>query len=200
MKMESIQVLRFIAAISIILYHSSLFGEHGYLGVDILFIISGYVIMKATELNKPYFLLRRFIRIVPLYWISTFLLFGILYVAPELSIMSEASLDNLVKSLLFIPIAIPGGYNVPLLGVGWTINYEIYFYILFSLCLIFSYKYREYLCIVLIGLLCILGYKAENTDIIKYIGNSVLMECAFGIFLYLIDKRKNIKANNSTCE
>lgn len=93
-----------------------------------------------------------------------------------------------------------GGYNVPLLGVGWTINYEIYFYILFSLCLIFSYKYREYLCIVLIGLLCILGYKAENTDIIKYIGNSVLMECAFGIFLYLIDKRKNIKANNSTCE
>lgn len=109
MKIESIQILRFIAATSIIFYHSSLFGEHGYLGVDILFIISGYVIMKATELRKPHFLLRRFIRIIPLYWLSTFLLFGILYVAPELSIMSEASLENLVKSIFFIPIEIRGG-------------------------------------------------------------------------------------------
>lgn len=49
---------------------------------------------------------------------------------------------------------------------------------------------------MLIGFLCLLGYMVEDTNIIKYIGDSVLIECVFGIILYLINERINFNANN----
>ena len=71
-KLASIELLRFIAANLIILFHYVGFRQ-GFIGVDIFFIISGFVITYATESNSKNFFIRRLIRIIPLYWSLTIL-------------------------------------------------------------------------------------------------------------------------------
>ena len=69
-KIDSIQILRFLAAFSVMMVHLPLFG-FGAWGVDIFFVISGFIMMYVTESNERNFLVKRIIRIVPLYWMLT---------------------------------------------------------------------------------------------------------------------------------
>ena len=73
-KIENIQVLRFIAAFSVMMVHLPVF-EFGAWGVDIFFVISGFIMMYITEYNNKNFLIKRIIRIVPLYWLLTLAVF-----------------------------------------------------------------------------------------------------------------------------
>lgn len=194
-RIDSIQLLRLIAAISIIVYHSNIMGEVGYFGVEILFVVSGFVIMKSTELKKKYFLRRRLIRIIPLYWISTIFLYIILLYKPELSLMSIATEESLFRSLFFLPQNLTGVSTVPLISVGWTINYEIYFYFIFGIAMTISHKYRGLITSCMILLLCNVA-GGLGFPLVENIFNPILIECVWGIALYylysiLISKRSN---------
>jgi exopolysaccharide production protein ExoZ len=141
----SIQYLRGIAALLVVLHHTVnpepwLFNplsgfEFGKPGVDIFFVISGFIIMMVGQresLGK--FVRRRLARIVPLYWIFT-----VAYVALQTAIVPHviAGWDwtHLLRSLLFIPYESPihPGENWPLLLQGWTLNFEMLFYAIFAL-------------------------------------------------------------------
>lgn len=103
-------------------------------GVDIFFIISGFVMIISTDgrnTTPSKFLKARFVRIIPLYWICTgiFLFLIILGVIPS----AFPRWDEILKSLLFVFYNnSTNGQPVPILGVGWTLNYEMYFYFLFA--------------------------------------------------------------------
>jgi peptidoglycan/LPS O-acetylase OafA/YrhL len=128
-KIEVIQVLRFLAAFSVMMVHLPVIG-FGIWGVDIFFVISGFIMMYVTENNQKNFLVKRIIRIVPLYWILTLGVFSIAIFYPDLLNNTTANFEHLIKSLFFIPFDKNGSGHFPILFLGWTLNFEVIFYIL----------------------------------------------------------------------
>jgi len=145
----SIQYLRALAVLAVVSYHAGQWVLSpvvvGAAGVDIFFIISGFVMWTATW-NQPAdpleFLRRRVVRIVPLYWLATVALaLGVLLmpgVIPNVTLQGA----HLAKSLLFIPHVNPQGYPFPFLAVGWTLNYEVIFYLAFAAALSAGREHR----------------------------------------------------------
>ena len=158
--LNSIQLLRAIAAWMVVFYHvmqiyfglngdgwfSVFFSKYGSIGVDIFFVISGFVIYNSTygkNISPTHFMMNRLIRIVPAYWIYTLLTALLVYYYKGLIPFTQLGRGFLVDSLLFIPSMNPSGIGLyPLLTVGWSLNYEMAFYLVFSLALVASERYR----------------------------------------------------------
>lgn len=136
---DIIQVYRAIAALAVIFYHYSWFVSpleqtllrRGYLGVDIFFMVSGFLAWITTRQLRPgwknslKYIIRRSFRIFPAYAILTSG-YAIYYWFTR---PGSELLNPTVKSLLFIPLnggASPA-YGFPLLENGWTLNYEFFF-------------------------------------------------------------------------
>jgi len=131
--------LRAIAVLAVLIYHAQfnfsgqLFFNGGFIGVDIFFVISGFVMvisprfLVTSEDGWKIFLKKRILRIVPLYWAATtFKLVVILFIS---SLVLHAKLDWLVifKSYFFLPSHNLDGEIKPFLGVGWTLVFEMFF-------------------------------------------------------------------------
>jgi peptidoglycan/LPS O-acetylase OafA/YrhL len=110
--------------------------DAGNAGVDLFFVISGFIMVFTTG-RKPLgplaFLGARVRRIVPLYWTVTLAVFLVALVAPRLTQNTEADLPHLIGSLLFLPVQRADGTLRPTVFVGWTLNFEMAFYVLFAL-------------------------------------------------------------------
>ena len=103
--LKSLQILRAIAALSVVYYHINAAPHFGKFGVDIFFIISGFVMSMIIENGqKPYtFVVNRITRIVPLYWVLTLCLFILSAIKPDLLDTTTANILNFLKSIFFIP-------------------------------------------------------------------------------------------------
>lgn len=119
-----------MAATSVVYSHIGVNPDYGQFGVDIFFVISGFVMTLIVENGqKPAtFLLKRVLRILPLYWILTTCLLILAIIKPELLNSTTANFTNYVKSIFFIPYFKENGSLSPLLALGWTLNYEVFFY------------------------------------------------------------------------
>jgi exopolysaccharide production protein ExoZ len=146
----SIQILRALAVFGVGLAHLTVSFDYvfdakryipnffiGNAGVDLFFVISGFIIVYASDrlFGQPgarrEFLLRRLIRIAPLYWLATaaqILIFLLVGSDPH----DDPSLSHLLSSLFFLPFPRQDGAIVPVLGVGWTLNFEMLFYFVFT--------------------------------------------------------------------
>jgi exopolysaccharide production protein ExoZ len=165
--LESIQHLRGIAALLVVFVHfpTPLARFCGSIGVDIFFFISGFIIFisidKSVYYDQPFtFLKKRLLRIVPLYCVVTalFLLMNItlnsFHAKREAKIPVDMNSMTVIKSFLFIPITSDGYYRDPLVFLGWSLNFEMLFYIFTSLILII---FRRKFFIPLVSLLILLG-------------------------------------------
>jgi exopolysaccharide production protein ExoZ len=146
-KLNSLTVLRAVAATTVIFFHTLAPTGHtfGEFGVDIFFVLSGFVIalvLDSPSLTVGRFFADRIARIVPLYWLLTFGVFAGTLVAPSLFNSTTANPENLLKSLLFIPYRKESGEIFPMLFVGWTLNYEMMFYLVAALALILARRHR----------------------------------------------------------
>jgi peptidoglycan/LPS O-acetylase OafA/YrhL len=97
-KLNNLQVLRAFAAVSVALYHTfyilpgmQIFGSFG---VDVFFVISGYIMARILHKSPDFFLRRRIIRIVPPYWLFTFLIYVVALVAPPVAPHDPCDLDG----------------------------------------------------------------------------------------------------------
>ncbi|TCL76210.1 acyltransferase [Rhizobium sp. BK251] len=154
-KLHYLQALRAIAALLVVADHASAqimgtagtpawFKQFGWFlgeqGVAIFFVISGFIMAYTTknDFGSPRsaarFLLRRMIRVIPLYWIFTVLAASLIASGLWLSGRS-VHIADLLPSLFFIPYG--DGPMRPLLGQGWTLNYEMAFYAVFAFCMLF---------------------------------------------------------------
>lgn len=153
MKLRTLQALRGVAVLLVVIAHiSASYGvEDRYiagprltrwmhlpatLAVDLFFVISGVVITltarptSSTSGAWRQFLYRRVTRIYPLYWLVTALILIVLLVRPDLVNAHSSHRPQVVPSFLILPQ--PGD---PLVGVGWTLVYELYFYAIFTCAL-----------------------------------------------------------------
>ena len=190
-KLDIIQALRFFGAAVIFLYHAQYLLPHGYAAVELFCMISGYIIIYSTqsERSRNNFLLKRVIRIVPLYWMLTFSFFIIIRIRPSLSLMSEPRLEYLIKSLFFIPFLNSYGYDTPILIVGWTLNYEMFFYLTFYLAMWINHKRRAGLSIGISVLLVAAGIIFHPQNLVfRYYTDSFLLEFSMGILAFYLVK------------
>jgi exopolysaccharide production protein ExoZ len=167
-QLVSLQALRFIAAGMVVYVHAlSTYADKigpvtatlapaglGEFAVKIFFCISGYIIylssgqLRAGTASVLDFMQRRLTRIVPLYWTVT-----LLY-ALKLALQGQTpELLDIIRSLFFIPYANEIGLMRPILGVGWSLNYEMMFYLLFAGTLLVRPGRRIMLLSAALGLL-----------------------------------------------
>jgi hypothetical protein len=112
---------------------------HGAMGVDIFFVISGFIIEYSTPVGSRDgvgFFVRRLIRIVPLYYLA---------MAVEMLVSEkDRNSGKLLDSLLFLPGQATNApfFGYPLLGTGWTLSFEMLFYLLFAVATALAGKWR----------------------------------------------------------
>ncbi|MDQ0462683.1 exopolysaccharide production protein ExoZ [Caulobacter ginsengisoli] len=140
--LRSIQYLRALAALSVVFYHATQWAsvpvDIGSAGVDVFFVISGFIMWRTTSdgaTGPGRFLAKRAIRIVPLYWLITLGLTIAAVLAPTRFTDQDPQPVHVILSLAFIQHLNPRGEPFPLLGLGWTLNYEAFFYVLFAIAL-----------------------------------------------------------------
>lgn len=176
-KLYSVQYLRGMAALLVVVSHA--FSHQigldnpfvvfaGQMGVTLFFVISGFIMVYISG-NQSFsawnFLTRRAARIVPLYWLFTALAALLALFLPSLFKTTTFTWPHLLQSLFFIVHEAPGrGGSSPLLSLGWTLNYEAYFYVTFAALAIFSAKLRVSILTVLFVGLWLWGALAPSTD------------------------------------
>lgn len=188
-RFDSIQALRGITALFIVLEHIR-FLNCGAFGVDIFFCISGFMIMLSTHKDTQRFLTKRLIRILPLYYVMSVGTFMLLVLFPGMFEQSRANPVFLLKSLLFLPFDIGGGVLQPLMRIGWTVNCEIFFYLLFLCAMKLSHRYRGLLCALFLSATAAAAAVLPSPpDFLAFYGNPVMLEFIFGILGYYIARK-----------
>lgn len=201
-QLETLQIVRAVASTSVVYFHIGsvpCFGGVGFLpcfggfGVDIFFVLSGFVMamVAATGQTRSRFAVNRISRIVPLYWTLTTFLFALAVLKPELLNSTTANLSNYLCSIFFIPYFKENGTLMPLLFVGWSLNYEMFFYACVWLSLI---TVRKHYLWVTVGLLLAayigFGRYADNQVLNRFWGNGIMFEFVLGMIAFLVyDKR-----------
>jgi exopolysaccharide production protein ExoZ len=151
-------------------------------GVDVFFVISGFIMVLSSEQyfaapgGSLEFLTRRLARIVPLYWLTSVV---------AIFLMSlPFDWNSLVKSAIFIPYQKPNGSIVPLHGVGWTLNYEIFFYVLFSIAICWPRRTAILLVCAALTSIVIMGSVFSPTLVpLIFWSNPIILEFAFGVLI-----------------
>ena len=198
-----VQALRAVAALLVVVHHALsayrdrmdprphpvLLWDNGMCGVDIFFVISGFVMAISAPglagLANPgwVFFRRRLIRIVPLYWIFTTLRFLKLKFGFHMPDQTLGSAWHVIASYLFIPSLDPGNSPIPLLGVGWTLNFEMMFYVLFTVALVWGVAPLKFLLPTL-GVIAVVGwFDHPGWPLFPALASPLVLEFLFGIVL-----------------
>lgn len=214
-KLESIQALRGIAALMVMFFHFKwiLYGEkyfdigrvlflNGAIGVDLFFVISGFIMAYNTDSSKnglnpvKRFLTNRAVRILPVYYVLLFITF---LLCGAMSIFHyEDKAANFISALTFSPIYT---YEAPMylnssgfFGIRWTLNYEIYFYVIFGLCMLSKYRNIIFYSLCLLSLVIVpalLGHTPTlsaggyqlNSPYLNMLTNPIIWQFALGVFI-----------------
>lgn len=199
-KLSNIQLLRAIAATLVIFVHleptlaTMGLPAFGASGVDLFFVISGYIMVYTTYgrgVTGLDFLKNRIARIVPLYWLMTFLVFLVALIVPNLLQSTSADLVSLFKSLLFIPFERAPGDMSPIFFLGWTLNYEMFFYALFAFGLFFrSSPGGIFFTISVLLALSVTGstWPASN-PLVQFYTAPIMLEFALGMLIALFFRK-----------
>lgn len=197
-----IQLLRGLAALLVVFHHyvgtstergfviAGLAGSQvGNVGVDIFFIISGFI-MEYTSGGKPYvpgdrarFIARRLIRILPLYWTLTILAFAIATLSGN-AVHSPAPVHQFITSMLVLPGDDGTGKTGYIISMAWTLTYEFYFYLLFSVLLSATARTRFMILALTFGL-CAVAERvfAPTHPLLGILTNPLLFEFLAGCLL-----------------
>ncbi|AMO24404.1 hypothetical protein UC35_18125 [Ramlibacter tataouinensis] len=163
----AIQILRGLAAFAVVLHHVPQYLaaraeappyvlESGAAGVDVFFVISGFVMHAATvgkDTQALDFFLRRLARILPIYWLISTVLFVATVAVPSAFATFTTTPAIWLKSLFFVPVFDESGYIRPLIAQGWTLHFEMTFYSVLALSLLLAKRHQSLLAaLIILGL------------------------------------------------
>jgi len=195
-KLDCIQYLRALAAAAVVVSHAgdSLLGheshlinlEYGAYGVDIFFVVSGFIMLYTTidtQIGPATFLMKRLIRIFPLYFILSTAMFVLTRLHPASFNRESPDAIAFLESIFFVPHWNPREHNLePLIGQGWTLNYEMFFYLLFAGTLVLGQRFRGLFVLLPISALVAVGqlHPIEVPAFITYT-SPLLLEFGLGV-------------------
>jgi exopolysaccharide production protein ExoZ len=216
LKLHSLQALRALAALLIVAVHVStphgiearyIPGPHitghwlaipGAAGVDLFFVISGTIMtitmwrrFAAPRASRE-FLYRRFTRIYPLYWVVTSLVLVVFVVRHGAVNSHDSHPPQVLQSFLILPQ--PGD---PLVAVGWTLVYEIYFYLVFAFALLFSRRRFPWIIGAWTVVTVVIHIAVAGRPGNSYLGvasNLMNLEFVFGIVVGTLVMRRHLVA------
>lgn len=188
----SINFLRFIASVGVVIHHALGFTgtqiSVGAAGVDVFFIISGIVIGFSTgEKTTPYaFFAKRFIRVLPLYWLATFAYLGFKF----LEWNDLPQWETFWRSMLLWPDFGTGWH--PIYYPGWTLGYELFFYLVFGTIFMFARKNAAALCALVMCCVSLVLIPVPGKTGVHF-DSRLCFEFVFGlIFAHLFLKRRMV--------
>lgn len=196
---NTLQLIRGFAALFVVLFHATgmfkvlndtnyLAGafSSGYLGVDIFFVLSGFIIYyihsndQTGIIPAKNFYTKRFLRVYPIYWIVLLLLLPVYYIIPSFGEEAYKNPALIIKSFLLIP------QELNILNVSWTLSHEILFYIIFGFVL---YNRKTWVKLLfgawIIVSMFLLVFKPES-GIINFVFSPLNIEFAMGILIAYI--------------
>lgn len=189
-RIDSLQALRAIAAATVMYWHIGSPLQRGLFGVDMFFVLSGFVISMVLVQTRPTaltFAIDRITRIVPLYWLMTTLLFVAASIDPSPFKPSIHEMGHYLRSLLFILYLKENGVRQPILSVGWTLTYEMIFYAV-ALVVFYLARIRSPAANALaITFMCIFGTLAPgDSAVLQILTSPLLLEFCFGIGVWYV--------------
>lgn len=199
----SLQYLRGIAALLVMYFHSVLqirsfpdaapvFVNTGSSGVDVFFVLSGFVMWTSTRRDGDHdpwrFYRRRIVRVVPLYWAVTLFAVMVALLVPSLVRSITIEPAHVIASLFFVPWAnpafpMPGHPNhiTPVIVPGWTLNLEIFFYLVFGLVLSLRPVRRIAVLGIVFAALCIAHALMQPMPVpLAFYGSAFILEFLMG--------------------
>ena len=207
-----IQALRAFAALLVVVFHSAgswndrlaltpinpAYWGNTLAGVDLFFVISGFVMGVTTPglmglPNKAgVFLWRRIIRIVPLYWIFTTLTIMRLKFGPGSAHIAIKGWWPVVASYLFIPSPHTQVMPIPILTVGWTLNFEMMFYVLFAFALFWEIPLLWFLAPALGGIATVGWFERHSAALSGSPISPLVLEFLFGVVIARFTLRRRL--------
>jgi peptidoglycan/LPS O-acetylase OafA/YrhL len=209
-QIAAIQILRAFAALMVVFSHAqgdalneaikagSTFSRFSILpldtGVDLFFVISGFIMVHASLglFAKPgagsQFISRRLIRIVPLYWLMTAIMLVILGYIAWSKKHAFPSFMEIGTSLAFFPFARPeDGEPRPVVSLGWTLNYEMFFYVVFA----FFVRFERHVAVAAVALALALAVGMgtifrPTATAFAYWSDAIVLEFALGMLIALL--------------
>jgi exopolysaccharide production protein ExoZ len=204
-KILSIQILRFFAAAIVVYHHAAqlawsvgrsgqwlapeLFPLVGSAGVDVFFIVSGFVITMTGPAATPrpsatLFFWRRWSRVAPLFYLIS--------VPTVLVLALPLNRDQTIATLFFWPAA--GSRIVaPYVGLGWSLCFEMLFYSTVTLLLAGGRLRRNGWLIASTAIVLIALRLVTPTNALRVIANPIFLEFGVGVgFALLYDRLKRI--------
>ncbi len=200
---HGLQFLRFLCAASVVMLHAaeavSLRTGSGWhlnsiasrLGVETFFVISGFVMIMVTPATADqlasrvktagHFLLRRVIRVAPMYWIYSALKVVMVLLIPALALRSSIDWRHVFLSFVFVPAMSPWGQMQPILPVGWTLNFEFLFYVIFAVTIISTHKRALIASAILLGIFLVGSQATDANSVLHFYGRSLLLDFALGM-------------------
>jgi peptidoglycan/LPS O-acetylase OafA/YrhL len=202
--LRGIQFLRWIAATFVVVAHvdiskyfkdAAAFGTFGF-GVDIFFTISGFIMMYLLETRKDRadtFFARRFSRIFPLYFLSTamvvllayllklgFIPVDVIYHYPP----QKIDIDYFLSSIFFV-----NNDRAAINAIGWTLQYEMVFYLVLSLVIFLHVNRPIIFCIFIYSISVIISFYGSK---LVLMGNALFIEFIFGMIVFKFWKNNSI--------
>lgn len=215
-KFAVIQALRGLAACMVVVFHSMaamperFAGARGWgngeAGVDLFFTISGFVMAASysgERLTSPgRYLTGRLIRLAPLYWIMTSLMLfkmDLVRLRPSFEMDRAASHDlpsvsSILHSLLFFHIK-----GWPILAQGWTLSYEMFFYVMFTIALMLGFGVARFMFPALIACVVVGLFRTDSWPEFTILFDPLLLEFLAGMGIgFMVKSKINLPARLSS--
>jgi exopolysaccharide production protein ExoZ len=199
-QIRSVQALRAIAALFVVLFHSTVLWhdkfapsvvpwENGNAGVDLFFVISGFIMVLSSRrlLGQPdgwsRFMVLRLVRIAPMYWLATAAKLAAVAAVPALALHTHPTAWNSVAAFLFVPARDAIGVIRPPLDVGWTLSFEMLFYLVFASALFLRVEPLRVVGPVMAALAVLSLARTIDGAAITTLASPIVLEFIFGMLI-----------------
>lgn len=217
LKLQYVQVLRGLAALFVVLFHTSLNNivylnvspilnniyNYGWLGVQFFFVLSGFIITYIhlpdleKKINTKRFIKKRFIRIYPIYWvIATVILLYYVFIKKDtagttVKIQDFNDFIYVLKCYLLLPL---NSHKHNFIDIAWTLSYEILFYFAFAICIKIGFKKAVYFYFLWASVVLLKAY-THSVDFLPYsnfVFNILILYFLMGCFVAYIIKNNKV--------
>jgi peptidoglycan/LPS O-acetylase OafA/YrhL len=199
MRFESIQLLRFLAAFMVVITHATFYvgtridhsfplWNSGAQGVNLFFVISGFVMFLTSRplIGRPHafrhFMLSRLIRIAPLYWLLNILKIIQILTVPALA-FANPTVSNVLFSMFFIPSRNADGAIETFYGVGWTLNFEMAFYLVVAVALVLRAPIISLVAMVILVGAALSIIRTDEWPAITYLFHPIILNFLWGMLI-----------------